>query len=206
VTSDANPDNDWEPSAQYVQARPPTPPRSTGSSRRIADRVFINGRQFNLTPGQATQLDLLTMQRDVAVARLREIEPNWRPRESIYEGFDGLISAVRGETDEAKARFIELQDAGVCPGPYAEGSILAQGAGRRFTRQEGATINILGSESGCHTCGTPSPGTPSGNWVPDHQLPNAINPPGTRQRLYPQCLTCSQRQGGWLKNHLGDWQ
>ena len=33
----------------------------------------------------------------------------------------------------------------------------------------------LGSKTGCHTCGTFAPGTRSGNFVPDHQPPNALN-------------------------------
>jgi hypothetical protein len=50
------------------------------------------------------------------------------------------------------------------------------------------------------------PGTRLGNWVPDHQLPSAISQLGRPQRLYPQCLDCSLRQGGWITNHNGNFK
>jgi hypothetical protein len=50
------------------------------------------------------------------------------------------------------------------------------------------------------TCETRDPGTPSGNFVPDHQPPNALNSSQQPQRLYPQCLGCSQGQGGWTRS------
>lgn len=84
------------------------------------------------------------------------------------------------------------------PGPYAGNSIPARGPGRNFTAAERQQINQIGRNTGCHTCGTKNPGTVSGNFVPDHQPPNALNPPGGAQRLYPQCLRCSRAQGGRL--------
>ena len=148
---------------------------------------------------QATRFDLLTMQRDVAVARVREIEPHWAARQSAYEGFEGLIATICSETREADARFIELQNVGVCPGPYAEEFMPARSSDRDFRTWERSIINGLGSELGCQTCGTLDPVTTSGNFVPDHQLPNALNPTGRPQRLYPQCLNCSNLQGGWSR-------
>lgn len=85
------------------------------------------------------------------------------------------------------------------PGEHAGDSIPARGPGRDFTPEERAKINEIGSTTGCHTCGTTDPGTKSGNFVPDHQPPNAVNPPGQPQRLYPQCLHCSQVQGGEVR-------
>ncbi len=82
------------------------------------------------------------------------------------------------------------------PGPYAGRSIPARGPGRRFTDAERQQINEIGRRTGCHTCGKKQPGTDKGNFIPDHQPPNALNPKGCPQRLYPQCLECSQRQGG----------
>jgi hypothetical protein len=139
------------------------------------------------------------MQRNYEVARVREIEPNWRPREIMYETVEALISATRDEIYEAHARYLELQNAGVCPGPFAGDSIPARGADRDFSTTERSVINRLGSEFGCHTCGILDPGTISGNFVPDHQLPNALNPTDRPQRLYPQCLNCSNLQGGWSR-------
>ncbi len=64
-----------------------------------------------------------------------------------------------------------------------------------FTPAERAEINRIGQTTGCHTCGKTSPGTKSGNFVPDHQPVSKLSPPNTPQRLYPQCLDCSKEQG-----------
>lgn len=81
------------------------------------------------------------------------------------------------------------------PGPFAGRSIPARGPGRDFRAEERQAIDDIMGESGCHTCGTRDPGTVSGYAVPDHQPPNALNPEGWPQDLYPQCLACSRLQG-----------
>lgn len=96
----------------------------------------------------------------------------------------------------------------VGPGAHAGESIAARSTARDFSAAERAEINRIGSNTGCHTCGTTSPGTKSGNFVPDHQPPSALNPPGGPQRLYPQCLTCSREQGleiARMLNSGGGW-
>jgi RHS repeat-associated protein len=80
-------------------------------------------------------------------------------------------------------------------GRFANESIPARSAGRRFTDHERAAINRIGAKTGCHTCGTTNPGTGSGNFVPDHQPPTSLNPTGQSQRLYPHCQGCSREQG-----------
>jgi len=90
-------------------------------------------------------------------------------------------------------------------GPNAGDSIPA-GPSARPTKEQQEQINEIGNREGCHTCGTKSPGTKSGNWVGDHQDPTKINPEGKPQRYYPQCLGCSQEQGGrirWLPKPEG---
>ena len=82
-------------------------------------------------------------------------------------------------------------------GPYA-GEGVPVGPTPRPSRGEQEQINEEGDELGCHTCGTSDPGTRSGNWVGDHQDPNALNQPGNPQRYYPQCLGCSRTQGGYV--------
>ncbi len=82
------------------------------------------------------------------------------------------------------------------PGPNAAGSIPARGSQRNFTTAERETVNEIGRVSGCHTCGTKNPGTKSGNFVLDHQPATGVNVTRSPQRLFPQCLTCSRRQGG----------
>jgi RHS repeat-associated protein len=82
------------------------------------------------------------------------------------------------------------------PGPNAGDSVPARGPQRDFTPAERDAVNKAGQDTGCHSCGTKDPGTKSGNFVPDHQPPNALNQNNQPQRLYPQCKTCSQTQGG----------
>ncbi len=69
------------------------------------------------------------------------------------------------------------------PGPYAGDSIPARGQNRDFTEEERDSINEIGDATGCHTCGSSEPGTKGGNWVPDHQPPNYLNPDDKPQRL-----------------------
>uniref|UniRef100_UPI001C3F4BAA hypothetical protein n=1 Tax=Janthinobacterium agaricidamnosum TaxID=55508 RepID=UPI001C3F4BAA len=85
------------------------------------------------------------------------------------------------------------------PGPHAGESIPARGPGRDFSKEERDKINEIGQNTGCHTCGSKDPGTTSGNHIPDHQPPNALNPSGGAQELYPHCLTCSRVQGGQVR-------
>ena len=89
------------------------------------------------------------------------------------------------------------------PGPYAGKSIPARSPAQKFTPAERAAINEIGETSGCHSCGTTNPGTKSGNFVPDHQPPSALNTTGAPQQLYPQCIDCSRQQGlaiaQWLR-------
>jgi len=82
------------------------------------------------------------------------------------------------------------------PGPYAGAGVPARGPGRDFTQGERDDVNQQGRDTGCHTCGTTDPGRKSGNFIPDHQPPSALNDAGAAQRLYPHCLGCSQTQGG----------
>jgi hypothetical protein len=87
------------------------------------------------------------------------------------------------------------------PGPHAGDSIPARGPGRDFTRGERDAVNKIGEETGCHTCGEKTPGTKSGDFVPDHQPPSKLAP-GAQQRLYPHCLSCARTQGGEVNGEL----
>ena len=82
------------------------------------------------------------------------------------------------------------------PGPYAGESISARSSARNFTRQETERVTQIGHGSGCHTCGTKNPGTISGDFVKDHQPVSSLNFDHQLQRLFPQCVSCSQQQGG----------
>ena len=76
----------------------------------------------------------------------------------------------------------------------------------RPTKSQQTIINEIGKASGCHTCGTMDPGTKSRNFVVDHQPPNALNGNKTPQQGYPQCLNCSQRQGGEVNAVNRGWR
>jgi RHS repeat-associated protein len=84
----------------------------------------------------------------------------------------------------------------LAPGPHAGEGTPARSGDRNFTPGEREAVNAEGTATGCHTCGTKDPGTKSGNFVPDHQPPTALNPSGGEQKLYPQCINCSRTQGG----------
>ena len=105
----------------------------------------------------------------------------------IQQGVDGLKDLI---TTRDPAKQSKLQ-----PGPYAGGSIPARSPDRNFTPGERDQINDIGNTTGCHTCGTTTPGTKSGNFVPDHQPPTGVNTDGKEQQLYPQCLGCSPATG-----------
>jgi hypothetical protein len=184
VISDADPES-IKPGEQYAQA----------GGRRSGTSVRINGQIVEVSPGQEAELQGVQARAEGAIARVREIDPNWKPTPSAYESVDGLIRKYRADAQEAQDRASELGKIGIGPGPFAGESISARGPERDFTAAERREINRIGSETGCQTCGTTDPGTKSGNFVADHQYPSAINPAGRAQRLYPQCATCSAKQG-----------
>jgi len=85
------------------------------------------------------------------------------------------------------------------PGPWARESVPSSGPGR-ITQAERDLLNPIGDAHGCHSCGAPTAGTKSGNWIGDHQPVSRTVPPGTPQVLYPQCQACSNDQGLWIIN------
>jgi len=185
VLSDANPD-DAKPGAQYAQNRRP------GAA---FERVVIDGRVVEPSPGQAARLAVVEAESRDVIRQVRDLDPNWKPAPSAYGTVEGLIAAYRSDTEQAQARLSELSRIGVGPGPYAGESIPT---GQSVTTQDRSDLNRIGSQTGCHTCGTSDPGTKSGNFVADHQPPTALNLRNSSQRLYPQCIDCSLRQGGWV--------
>lgn len=163
--------------------------------------VVINGRPVQLTTNQATRLAEAELAARDAIARVWQHDPNCRPRPSAYETVEGLISARRADAQQARDKFIELQQHGIGPGPYFREGIPARGPERNFNSGERQEGNRMFYTHGCHTCGTREPGTPSRNAILDHQPPTGFNPLGRRQYLLPHCLTCSLRQGGWIRQN-----
>ncbi|HSS99963.1 MAG TPA: hypothetical protein VLK33_23170, partial [Terriglobales bacterium] len=187
VVSDTGPES-FNPGAQYAQNR----------SRGGFSRVIINGQQVEPTPGQQARLAVVEAQAQDAIRRVQELDPKWRPEPSVYESVEGLIGAYQADARQAQDRISELQSIGIGPGPFAGESIPARGPRRDFTVKERGQLNDIGRDTGCHTCGTETTGTRTGNFVADHQPPSALNFNNGPQRLFPQCLTCSLRQGGWI--------
>jgi hypothetical protein len=183
VASDAAPDNEWKPGALY------------------ATRRGGRGGPPPMEPGQAARLSLARAKAHDAIARVRELDPNWRRTttvENIDQAVEGQIRAYEAEAREAEARIAALAQVGIGPGPFAAESLPARGPGRDFTIRERAEIDRIGYGRGCHTCGTRDPGTIWGHFIPDHQLPTALNRLNRPQRLYPQCVGCSRNQGLWI--------
>lgn len=193
VLSDA-PDATWAPGARSAQYR------ARGGGWSGGRPVMVNGRLLEPTPGQAARLTIAESNWREAIARAKEVDPRWHPTSGFEETVEGLISNLEAETKEAENYRSKSACYGAVPGPYAGESIPARGPQRNFTAAERTEINRIGSEGGCHVCGTTEPGTSTGNFVLDHQPPNALSF-GRAQRLYPQCLTCSLRQGGYLSQY-----
>ncbi len=76
--------------------------------RAIPVPVRIGGRWVELEPGQANRLLEAQVRAETAIARVREIDPTWRPRPSAYESIEGRIRAYESEAEEAQARLREL--------------------------------------------------------------------------------------------------
>jgi hypothetical protein len=189
ILSDAEPDS-FQEYSQYAQDR---------SRGQIS--VRIGNQTFQVEGGQAARLVEAQARAEFSTARVRETEPNWRPEPSAYETVEGLIRAYNAQAQEAQNRASELARAGIGPGPFARESIEARSPNTDFTAAERREMNRIGEAFGCHTCGTLNSGSLVGNFVPDHQPPTQLNPLSSLQRLYPQCVSCSQMQGGMIRRY-----
>jgi hypothetical protein len=178
----------WRDDGRFdVAVNAPRPPRA--------------GPWPNASPGQQARLAASRLQADAAVARVRERDPNWKPRPSIVEPtIEGEIARNEHVAREARARLETLQQGGIGPGPFAVESIPARNSSRNFTASERAEVDRIGRQYGCHTCGTFDPGGRSGRFFLDHQLPSALNPAGRSQRLFPHCQSYSAAQGANVRH------
>ncbi len=78
-------------------------------ARRSSSAVRIGGQTAEATPAEIMRLSNATSAANAATARVREIDPNWRPAPQAYESVEGAISAREAEAREAEARFEELR-------------------------------------------------------------------------------------------------
>jgi hypothetical protein len=185
IMSDVTPDNDWVPGARYVSRR--------GGGRPGSPRP-TDQQMFRLTMAEALA--------QKAVRAVRVLEPSWRPTPGYYQTVEGQVSLLQARAREAEGRLFVLMSNGIGPGRFGSEWIWARGPERDFTPVERDIVNRIGYTFGCHTCGEKNPGTALGNFVLDHQLPTALNFRGFRQRLYPQCLSCSGQQGRFIANEM----
>lgn len=100
VVSDITPDNDWRPGARYAQNREPP--------ERGFRPLIIRDRLVEPEPGQASRLFEAETRAEFHIARVRKIDPTWRPRPSAYESVEGLIRAYESDAEQAQARLREL--------------------------------------------------------------------------------------------------
>jgi hypothetical protein len=107
VLSDVTPDHEAKPGARYAANRP-----------RGGTFVRIGGRTFSVEGGQAARLQEAQGRAESAIARVRDLEPNWRPTPSIDESVEGRIKTLNAEAREADARFVALSRVGYDE-PYA---------------------------------------------------------------------------------------
>ena len=103
-------------------------------------------------------------------------------------------------------------------GSFARVSIPANSSGYASSAQR-RTIERMGRITGCHTCGSRMPHSfglksksTSVNFIADHMPPNAVVKQmnerwfrrmigrTVKQRFYPQCVKCSNKQGGILSS------
>ena len=81
----------------YAQVR-----RSGGSMLRVG------GRLRELTPAQATRYDVENFKFQLALTRVRRIDPHWRPTPQITSTIEGEITALRAMRIEAEVRYRQL--------------------------------------------------------------------------------------------------
>ena len=193
IVSDAT-DDPVRAGDQYAQSGPRGPYSGRGP-------ILINGQLVQPTPAQSAILAVVEARANSAIRRVQDIFPNWRPTASWYNTVEGRIATARAEAEQAEARASEFQNYGILPGLFARESIPARGPERNFNLGERKQVNEIGSIFGCHTCGTFNSGIRSGNYFCDHQIPSALNQSGQSQRLFPQCMSCSGRQGNWIRNY-----
>lgn len=179
-------DDEADASARLASARP----------RQGGGRIRVQGRWQNATGDQVARLGVSQGRLRDALKAVRKVDPKWKPSPQAYETVEGYIRANEKNTAEAYFRLFELRSTRVGPGPYAVEWIPAPLTNRRLNQIEQREVNRIGRKYGCHWCGRKTPGTLSGNFIGDHQMPRSF---GTSTRLYPHCIWCSASQGGLVR-------
>ena len=89
----------------------------------------------------------------------------------------------------------------LCPGAFAREWLPTSRGMQYANEKEREMIQSLGKRHGCHSCGRRR----VSSFVSDHQPPTKLVTESETgmlsQRLYPQCNSCSQQQGGVLRGN-----
>jgi hypothetical protein len=174
--------------AQYAQG----PPRGRGVGLRPIPSQL-----------ESFRLDLANIREQLATAQIRQRDQLWTVTPSVTAPtIEGRIAEAEGRAREAEDYLRELIRYGIGPGRFACVSIPARGSARDATPGERYLNDRNGYTFGCHTCGTRDPGTGTGSFVLDHQIPIRMNLSDLAQRLFPQCIACSRAQGLWITRWL----
>jgi hypothetical protein len=90
---------------------------SDGASTDISGQRRRGGRGTNTPLQQQLRLEMANVRAQQALARVREIDPNWRVPQSItrQDSVEGIIRAKQAEAQAADARYFELLRSGSNP-------------------------------------------------------------------------------------------
>jgi hypothetical protein len=94
ILSDATPDNEWTPNAQYASNRPPL------------------GQFPGATPAQQARFAAASVRADSAIRRVRQVDPTWEPRIaslSVPNSIEGAIGHAEARALAAETKLRELE-------------------------------------------------------------------------------------------------
>jgi len=128
-------------------------PKESGSDRARSTEISASRRNSRpippLSPGQQVRLDFANARAQEAVARVQQLDPNWKSSQSLTDpnSAEGLIRAKEDMTREADARFLALSRAGEdapypAPNPRTTAEVLAPGGQLVGDRDRSAGENI----------------------------------------------------------------
>ena len=172
------------------------------SSRGGGSRARGVGASEPLTPSQATRLAVSQARADAAVARARNVDPDWSPRPGVSQTAEGQIAHNNAVEREANAHYAAVRTEQVLFGRFTVERTDGPGPFKRPTERQRAEINRIGALYGCHSCGVREPGTRSGGWIFNHQGPSALGGPSAGRWGVPHCTGCSASSGGVISNIL----
>lgn len=159
----------------------------------------VGNRWLPTTPAQEVRLEISRNAMRKAVRDVNKLDPNWRPTPQMYATVEGQIKAFEAIRLQAELRIFEVSGHAIRLGPYAREWIQSPVTGKRLTRKQQSEVDGIGRKYGCHGCGSKEPGTRSGSFFGDHQMPKSL---GNPKIIVPHCSFCSSSQGGLVLRTL----